>query len=118
MAEFSVTTQTLTAASALCRAAGTLDALGFEAMEEEFGKLLASGVKAIILEASGLENMTSAALGAILNLDRLVRQREGMLVLTRLKPANEGLLEMLGLHETLLIAESPEEARKMIANVR
>ena len=118
MAEFSITTQTLTATSALCKMAGEVNALAFESMEEEFSKLLDSGVKAIIIEASALENMTSAALGAILNLNRLVGQRDGLLVVTRLRPANEGLLEMLGLEETLTLAESPEAARKMIANIR
>ncbi len=118
MAQFSVSTQTLNATSALCRAGGEVDANGFEMLEEEFGKLLGSGVTSLILELSALENMTSAALGSIVNMSRTLSARGGALVLAQLSPENGGLLDMLNLREVLTVADSPEAARKMISNTR
>lgn len=118
MPQFTVSTQTLTATSALCKLGGEADADGFEMLEEEFGKLLGSGVTSLILEMSALENMTSAVLGAIINASRALSSRGGVLVLTLLRPANEGLLEMLNLKDVLTVADSPEAARKLISNTK
>ncbi len=118
MADFTITTQTPTPTTALCRMAGAPDAAAFEATEEEFGKLLAGGAKGVVLDVGALERLTSPVLGAVVDLHRLLSRRGGMLVLTRPVPENEGLLELLGLKDALTIAESPEEARKLIANVR
>lgn len=116
-AAFSLVTQPISDSAALCRIAGKVDAHAFETLEGEFGKLLSGGVKALILEASGLEDITSAALGAIINMTRALEGRGGVLVLTLLRPGVEGLLDMLGVKESLVVADSLEAAKKRIASV-
>ena len=118
MAQFSVSTQSLAATSALCKMGGEVDSTGFEMMEEEFGKLLGAGVKSLILELSALENLTAAALGSFVNCDRLLKERGGGLVLVLLRPSNEGLLELLNLKDALTVADSLEAARKMLGNTQ
>lgn len=118
MARFSIATQTPTPVLALCAMEGEPNADAFESTEEEFGKILSAGMKAVILDVAKLERLTSPVLGAIVNLNRLLAKRGGMLVLTRPNPENEGLLEILGIRDSLTIAESPEAARKLTANVR
>ncbi len=118
MAAFSFVAQPLSPVTAFCRAGGTVDSVGFEKMEEEFGKLLSSGMKGVILEAAALENMTSAALGAIINFSHLLETRGGMLVVTLFRPGNEGLLELLNVKDALRLAENVDAARKMIAGIQ
>lgn len=118
MANFSITTQSLAPTAAMSKLTGTLDGDAFEVLEEEFSKLLQSGVKALVLEASGLENLTSAALGAFIDMKRVLGERGGVLTLALLRPGNEGLLEMLDLKNALPLAGSLEEARKIITAVR
>lgn len=118
MAKFSIATQTPTPAAAFCAMAGELDEAAFEAAEEEFGKVLSAGMKAVVLDLSKLERLTSPVLGAIINMGRLLGRRGGMLVLVRPNPENEGLLELLGLKESLTVADTPDAARKLIANIR
>jgi anti-anti-sigma factor len=90
-----------------------MDSSAFETLEGEFGKLLAAGVKSVILESSGLEDMTSAGLGAIVNMARALEANGGVLVLTLLRPGVEGLLDMLGVKESLTLADNLEAARKI-----
>ena len=118
MAQFSVSTQSLAATSALCKMGGEVDSTGFEMMEEEFGKLVGAGVQSLILELSALENVTAAALGSIINCDRLLKERGGGLILAVLSPANEGLLELLNLKDVLTVVGSVEAARKMLGNTQ
>ncbi len=118
MAQFSVSTQSLAATSALCKMAGEVDSTGFEMMEEEFGKLLGAGVTSLILDLSALENVTAAALGSLVNCDRLLKERGGGLILAVISPENEGLLELLNLKDVLTVVGSVEAARKMLGNTK
>jgi anti-anti-sigma factor len=95
-----------------------MDETGFERLEDEFANLAEAGTSGVILDMSGLENLTAAALGAIIHFGQLLEKRGGKLVLTLLRPANEGLLEMLNVRDALNIAENAEAARKMISNTR
>ena len=117
-APFSLVTQPLAAEAALCRMGGRMDSHACEVIEDEFGKLLAAGMKAVVLEMSALEDMTSAGLGAVVNMSRTLEGKGGVLVLTLLRPGVEGLLDMLGVKEGLTVADGMDAARKRIAAVQ
>jgi Anti-anti-sigma regulatory factor (antagonist of anti-sigma factor) len=118
MAEFTASSVTLTGCTAVVSLAGDLGESDFEALEEEFNKLLESGVLGLVVDASGLESTTSAGLGAVINLSRLLAAKNGKLILAALKPKIAGTIEMLGLNDTVELADTAEHAKKIIASIK
>lgn len=118
MAELNITSQTVSNTVALVKLAGELDSGNFDTLEDEFNKLLESGVQGIILDLSGLDAIASAGLGAIVYLSRVLATRRGKLVVASPRPKILGLLELLGLGETLTVTDSPEQARKLVSSIK
>ena len=114
MAEATISSQSINAANALASLGGSLDAENFDIIEDEFNKLLESGVTGIVLDLSNLEAVSSSGLGAMLNLAQILAERDGRLVLASVKPKLEGLLEMLGIKERFTIADSIERAKQAV----
>ncbi len=118
MAEFNLGSQPLTSATAVTKMAGDLNADNFDQLEDEFNKLLESGVLGLILDLSGLDSVSSAGLGAIVNMSRVLADRKGKLVVAVPRPKIQGLLDMLGLEGALTVADSMEQARRLISSIR
>ncbi len=118
MTNLTITSQPLTPATIVCALSGELDPDGFEPLGEEFDKYLHSGIRGVVLDMSGLESFTSAGLGAILNMSRALREREGRLVLACPKPEVLGTIAMLGLQDAVPIADSLDAAKKLLADIR
>lgn len=118
MEDFSIGSQTLTANTAVTKLAGDMDAHAFDLLEDEFSKLLESGVNGVVLDLSGLDSMSSSAVGAVVNMDRLLAGRGGKLVAAAVRPKVMGLLEMLGLGETLTFADNAEAAKKIVSSIK
>lgn len=117
MAELTVTTQTLTASTAVAKLAGEMGPHGLDALEDAFSLMLESGVKGLVLDLSGLDSVSSAGVGAFLDMASVLAGKKGKLVLAALKPKILGTLEMLRVHETLVIANNVEAARKLFAGL-
>lgn len=118
MEEFTVSSQTITPSAAVVRLAGDMDLNAFDLVEDEFSRLLESGVKGVALDLGGLGSLSSSAIGAIIDLNRLLAEREGKLVLAGARPDTAGLLEMLGLGEAFAFADNVEAARKTISAIK
>lgn len=118
MAELDITSQTVTGVTAIVKMTGDMDSGNFELVEDEFNKLLESGVIGVVLDVSGLDSMSSAGIGAIVNLSRILEERKGKLLVAAARPKIVGLLEMLGAQESLALIETAEQARKMIASLK
>lgn len=118
MADLNIASQTISSAVALVRVAGELDSGNFDTLEDEFNTLLESGVRGIILDLAGLDATSSAGLGAFIYLTRVLTGRQGKVVITSPRPKIQGLLELLGLGEVLTIADSPEQARKLVSSLK
>lgn len=118
MAELGITSQTLTATTAIVKMAGDMDSGNFDTLEDEFNKILESGVVGVVIEISGLDSLSSAGIGAIINLSRVLEERKGKLVVAAARPKIVGLLEMLDVREVLTLAETAENARKIITSLK
>lgn len=117
MAEFSVSSQTITAKTAVTKLSGEMSNDSFDMLEDEFNNLLESGVLGVVLDISGLDSMTSSGLGALINMSHVLAARKGKLVVAAARPKIVGGLEMLGLEESLILADTAEAAKKMVTSV-
>lgn len=117
MAKLTITGQPLTSRTAVCKLAGDLDADGFDALEEEFEKCLNAGILGLLVDASGLDSLSSAGLGALLNMARVLRERDGKLVLASLAPDVRGTIDMLGLQDAVPLADNPDAGRRLLAGI-
>ena len=115
MADLNVSSQTLSANAAVVKLEGALDTGNFDALEDEFSKILESGISGVVLDISGLEAFSSSGLGAIINLARILASRDGKLVVAAPRPGVEGTLELLGVRDALSIVDSVDAARKEMA---
>lgn len=117
MADFSISSQAITPGSAIVGLAGDIGEECFDSLEDEFSKLLDSGVSGIVLDLSGVEAVSSACIGAILDMSRLLAARDGKLVAAAAKPKILGTMELLGLQDTLTLADTVDGAKKLISNL-
>lgn len=117
MAEFSISSQTITAKTAVTKLAGEMNNDSFDMLEDEFNNLLESGVLGVVLDISGLDYVTSSGLGALINMSQVLAARKGKLVVAAARPKFVGGLEMLGLEEALILADTAEAAKKMVTSV-
>ncbi len=117
MAELKVQIQTLTAATALCKVEGDVTAANFDTLEDECNKLIESGATGVLMDVSGLESFTSAGMGAILNLGRVLSSRGGRLVCAGAGPEVLRTVEMLGVRDALFLQDTLDAGRKALAAI-
>ena len=115
MDEFSVTSsQLFPSGSAVTKLTGEMDSSNFDLLEDEFNKLLESGIDRLVLDISAVDGLTSAGIGAILNMSSLLASRNGKLVGAAPRPKVLGTIEMLGLQDALAIAPNLDAGKKML----
>ncbi|MCD8350364.1 MAG: STAS domain-containing protein [Planctomycetaceae bacterium] len=117
MAEFTIISQTLTNNIAIARLTGAMDDGAFDAMEDEFGKLLESGMLGVIIDLSGVESVSSDGLGAILNLATVLKARSGKLATAAAIPDVADTIGLLGIGDLLGLEATADAARKAVAAV-
>ncbi len=118
MADFAITSQSIASTTALVRLSGDMTANSFALLEEEFNRVLDAGVAGMVLDLSGLDSLTSAGLGAIVNLTQLLDDRKGRAVVAAVRPKVLGLIEMLGLQEAVHLAESLDQAKRIVSSIK
>ena len=118
MSELNISSQTLTTNTVLTKVEGSFTTDNFDLIEDEFNKLLESGIQGILLDFSGVDEVTSAVVGAVINMGKAMNSRNGKLVLAAPGPKVMGTLEMLGVKEAMNLAESLDAGRKIIASVK
>ena len=117
MAGFNITSQILTSLTAIAGMSGEMNVGDFEALQTELNRLRESGIIGLVLDVNGLDSLSSAGLGVILDLARVLEERRGKLVLAAPKPKLLGLIEMLGVKEGLNVVDTPEEARRLVSSL-
>lgn len=97
---------------------GSLDAYSFPKLESVLGQLWESGKHRVVLDCSGLEYVSSAALGALIGFARRAREKGGDLKLAHLPPKIFNIVELLGFNKILDVCETVKdaEARFLAAN--
>ncbi len=89
---------------------GSLDAYSFPRLEAALQALREQNRNRVILDCSGLDYISSAALGALIAFTRQVRESHGDLKLTNLSRPIFEIMKLLGFHKILEIYESPDDA--------
>lgn len=118
MADFTVSSQPLTTTTAILRMAGDMTTASFATLEDEFNKILDGGILGMVVDISALDSLTSSGLGALINLSQILEDRKGKAVIAAPRPKVLGLFEMLGVKDRLTIADTPDQARKVIASLK
>lgn len=117
MAELQITSQVITSSQALIRMGGTVDTVNFRRVEEEFGLVLESSVQGLLLDATKLEGVTSATLGSIANLTRIMKDRGGKLAIALPEGEVRKLAELLGLKSVLDFHDTVDAARRSLSGI-
>lgn len=94
---------------------GSLDAYSFPRLESTFNDMRDSNRHRVILDCSGLDYISSAALGALIGFARRARENNGDLKLVNLSSKIYNIVELLGFHKVLEICDTVEDATKRFA---
>jgi anti-sigma B factor antagonist len=89
---------------------GSLDSFSFSKLEGALSALKEAQRHRVILDCSGLNYISSVALGALIGFSRQAREQGGNLVLAQLSPKVYNIIELLGFHRILSIHETREAA--------
>lgn len=89
---------------------GSLDAYSFPKLESVLGQLWDSGKHRVILDCTGLEYVSSAALGALIGFARRAREKGGDLKLAHLPAKIFNIVELLGFNKILDVCETVKDA--------
>ncbi len=91
---------------------GSLDAYSFPRLEQTLTELSEKSRNRVVLDCTGLDYISSAALGALIGFARRARENNGDLKLASLPPKIYNIVELLGFHKILEICGSSEEAAR------
>lgn len=96
------------------RLSGELDMHTADTFRQEADTALISGVKNLILVLSNVTFIDSSGVGALLGRYRIVKERQGKMVLVGLRPAVRRVLDMSGV---LGITETADSERRALSRV-
>lgn len=82
----------------------------FPVLVQSVDNLVASGTRRLVLDLGTLEFINSAALGYLINVHKTLARHDGEVVLCRLRPVIQRLLEMTQLDTMLPAFDTAEEA--------
>jgi anti-sigma B factor antagonist len=91
---------------------GALDAYSFPRLESALNSLRDNSRHSVILDCTGLDYISSAALGAFIGFTRSAREHGGDMKLVKLSPKIYNIVELLGFHKILQIYPDLEMAIK------
>ncbi|OQW96302.1 MAG: hypothetical protein BWK77_05390 [Verrucomicrobia bacterium A1] len=94
----------------ILRLNGSLDAYSFPRLESVLTELREKKRHRVVLDCTGLDYISSAALGALIGFARRARENEGDMKLACLSPRIYNIVELLGFHKILEISTTIEEA--------
>ena len=89
---------------------GSLDTLFAEDLKTDFGQILRTGKKHIVLDLKGVKYVASGAIRAILYLGKSLQQNQGALRVAQVDPKVLEVFKMVGLGSALPIFDSLSEA--------
>lgn len=113
MPDFTIAVQTVTASQTIVRLSGSPGPEDLAALEEAFANVLGSPATTVLVDASGLDSVSAAALGAMVDLAAQLARRAGKVAMAVPGEELRGLIDLLGLSETLSVAGNMDEARRL-----
>ncbi len=117
MAELKITSFPISSNAGLVKISGQVDVNNYEQLEDELNRLIESGVNGIGVDASELESMSSAGLGALINLAILLRDRQGLFMMTNPRQDVLDLMELLGVKEIFGIVDKLDVLKRELMKV-
>lgn len=84
---------------------GNIDTYNSLNFQQEVFKLIEGGNKLILCNCSGLTYVSSTGIGVFSNLLKILREREGNLVLSNLQPRVYDVFSLLGFHKIFNIVD-------------
>lgn len=105
-------THTRQDALALVRVEGRLDAAAAPAAEKQLADLVAAGARAVALDGSALEYISSAGLRVLLSLTKKIKAAGGRIALGGLQPQVKEIIEIAGFSSIMPVFSTAEEARR------
>ncbi len=118
MAAFSIKTSTVSAHSVVASLTGDMTQDNFDSLEGEFNSLLEAGIIGVVLDLTGVGSLTSAGIGAIINLGDTLRKRNGRLHTVLPGQESTAIITMLGLDDALGLTPSVEEGKRKVVNLK
>ena len=107
-----ISSQPLNTYSGIVSLAGRLDAGSLDAFEDEVNGLIDSGVTSLGIDAVQLDGISSAGLGAFVDLASLLRERQGLFMLCIATPELTDLVDMLGLRDILGVTDNIDTVKR------
>ncbi len=89
---------------------GALDSYSFPRLESTLNSLRQNNRNRVVLDCSGLDYVSSAALGALIGFARRAREQDGDMKLAKLSPKILNIVKLLGFHKILEIYSSVDDA--------
>jgi anti-anti-sigma factor len=111
---FSVRVEPKTGKSAEVTVSGAMDAHTFEQFFKAMSQLIDGGTLWIVLDLREMTYITSVGINYLVNLRLLRKKAGGDMVLVKPQPSVRNVLQMIGFLEVLVVAETVEEAWKLI----
>lgn len=112
--EFSIEKERLADGSVCVRVTGDLTADTFQELQGPLDELVASGETKVVLDLSGVERLSSAAVGVLISARGMCEGNGGTMVLASPSPLVRKSLDALGLLQMFEIREiSPTPSRKV-----
>lgn len=115
MSKLTITSQPIPRKGAVVKIVGAQSDDDFDQLSGELATILDAGVIAVALDVSELTSVTSAGLGAIIELGKILQQREGKLVIAIPSKEFADLVDILGIAPMLNITDSLGEAKKAVS---
>lgn len=101
--------------AAIFSVTGALDATNAEDIEDRLDQLFGSSRYRIAVDLSGLEYISSIAIGILVKADAKAKQNDGMIVLVNPQEDILEVFEQLGIRDTFRIATSRRQALRFLA---
>jgi anti-anti-sigma factor len=118
MTGFSVRVQPKGDKSADVAVSGAMDAHTFEQFFKAMSQLIDAGTLWIVLDLREMTYITSVGINYLMNLRQLRKKAGGDMILVKPQPSVHNVLQMIGFLEVLVVAETVEDAWKLIAKAK
>ncbi len=117
--KLTISTEAVTSASTVWTLRGDMTAADAAVVEAECERFMAEGKAGVVVDLSEVGVVTSAGLGAVADMARVLRSRNGRVVVAAGGESEAAkLITMLGLKEWLSLVETAAEGKRMVVTLK
>ncbi len=117
--KLSISTEAVTTASVVLTFKGDITAADSPAVEAECNRCMEEGKAGVVVDLSEAGSVASAGLGAVAEMARVLKFRNGKVVVAAPAESPAGkLITLLGLKEALSMVENAQEGRRLVVSLK